>query len=181
MAAPRKLASHWATLAEDGAGLELEHFLSFRVVRLATALQRLAARKYLEPNGLTSPEWRILGLVRRLGPLPFAQVAARSTLDKAQVSRSVRKLQERGLIEVEPDAAHAQRLLLSTTAEGRKLHERVRRVAAREQVRLLSTLSPVQRDTLWHALQVLTAAAGEEPVALPEDAAIASRPERKTP
>jgi DNA-binding MarR family transcriptional regulator len=179
MPAPRKLESPWTALGEDGSLLELEHFLSFRVVRLATALQRLATREYLEPNGLTSPEWRILGLVRRFGPLPFAQVAARSTLDKAQVSRSVKKLQERGLLSVEPDSAHSQRLLLSATAEGRRLHERVRRAAGKEQVRLLSTLSPAQRDTLWHALQVLTAAAGDKPVPEAPDAA-STPPERKT-
>ncbi|MBL0420692.1 winged helix-turn-helix transcriptional regulator [Ramlibacter sp. AW1] len=180
MAARITPTTPWTTLAQDGCGLELEHFLSFRVVRLGTALQRLATREYLEPNGLTSPEWRILGLVRRFGPLPFAQVTAHSTLDKAQVSRSVKKLQERGLLEVEPDGSHAQRLLLATTAEGRRLHERVRRAARREQVRLLSTLSPAQRDTLWHALQVLTTAAGDQPVTLPDDAAGASPPERKT-
>jgi DNA-binding MarR family transcriptional regulator len=92
----------------------------------------------------------------------------------------VKKLQERGLLAVDPDAAHAQRLQLSTTAEGRRLHERVRRAARREQVRLLSTLSTAQRDTVWHALQVLTTAAGDKPVTLPQGATSASLPERET-
>jgi DNA-binding MarR family transcriptional regulator len=148
----------WTDLDADA--LQLEHFLSLHVVRLANALQRNAARDYLEPNGLTAPEWRILGFVRRFQPVPFGRITEHTLLDKAQVSRSVKRLQAQGLLDVEADEGHAQRLVLSITPAGKRLHEQVRRAAAKAQVRLLSTLAPSQREALWQALHVLAEEAG---------------------
>lgn len=165
----------WTALDQDGASLEVEHFLSFHVVRLAHSLQRMSGREYLDPHGLTAPEWRILGFVRRFGPVAFGRLTEHTLMDKAQVSRSVKRLQAQGLLGVETDEAHAQRLVLTVTAEGRRLHEKVRRAAAKTQVRLLSTLAPAQREALWQALHVLTAATGAK--ALP---AAEPTPARKT-
>jgi len=148
-------ACPWSALGADGAGLELEQFLSFHVVRLAHVLQRVSMRSYLEPHGLTIPDWRTLAFVQRYRPVPFAQLAARTSLDKAQLSRTVRSLRERGLIVTEGDAAHAQRVVLDITPSGRRLHARILPEAARMQAMLLSTLPVAAHKVLWRALHTL--------------------------
>ncbi|MBO9514793.1 MAG: winged helix-turn-helix transcriptional regulator [Variovorax sp.] len=145
----------WGRLEDSGDDLQLEQFLSFKVVRLAHALQRTSAREYLDAQGLTVSDWRVLALVRRYGPVQFGEVAQRSSLDKAQVSRTVRNLRERGLLQAEGDAAHAQRIVLSVTPAGKRMHAQVLPRAARAQARLLRTLAPADREALWRCLHLL--------------------------
>jgi DNA-binding MarR family transcriptional regulator len=150
-----KDACPWTEVDPHGAGLQLEDFLSFQVVRLASALQRVSSRVYLEPHDLTGPDWRVLSFVRQYGPVRFSELALRTSLDKAQISRTVKSLRERGLISADGDAEHAQRVVLDTTPAGRRLHARILPEAARTQARLLRALEPGEREALWSALHKL--------------------------
>jgi DNA-binding MarR family transcriptional regulator len=156
MSAP-VLPCPWLELDDAGGELGLEQFLSFHVVRLAQALQRASSRQYLDDVDLTVSDWRILALVRRYGPVQFAEVAQRSSLDKAQVSRTVKNLRERGLLAAEGDSAHAQRIVLSVTAAGRRAHAQVLPRAAKVQSGLLRALKPADREALWRSLHLLQA------------------------
>lgn len=147
----------WSRLEQQDEDLHLEQFLSFQVVRLAHALQRLSAREYLDPQGLTVSDWRVLALVRSCGPVQFAEVAQRSSLDKAQVSRTVKNLRERGLLQAEGDAEHAQRIVLSVTPAGKRAHAQVLPRAAKAQAQLLRTLAPADREALWRCVHQLQA------------------------
>jgi DNA-binding MarR family transcriptional regulator len=150
-----KDACPWTDVDPHGAGLQLEEFLSFQVLRLASALQKVSSRAYLEPHDLTGPDWRVLSFVRQYGPVRFGELALRTSLDKAQISRTVKSLRERGLISADGDADHAQRVILDTTAAGRRLHARVLPEAARTQAKLLRALPPAEREALWSALHKL--------------------------
>lgn len=152
----------WTRLEQQGEELQLEQFLSFQVVRLAHALQRASARAYLDDQELTVSDWRVLALVRRHGPVRFADVVQRSSLDKAQVSRTVRNLRERGLLQAEGDAEHAQRIVLSVTPAGRRAHAQVLPRAAQAQARLLRTLAPADREALWRCVHQLQASIHSE-------------------
>lgn len=155
-------ACPWTGVA-DGAELDLEHFPSFLLVRLASALQRNAVRAYLAPHDLTIPDWRVLNFVSRYGPVKFGEVAVRSSLDKAQVSRTVKQLQQRGLISAEGDPAHAQRLILAITTAGRRLLACVLPQASRAQAALLENLDDAERCALWRALHKLQVFADSAP------------------
>lgn len=148
-------ACPWTDVDAQGTGLQLEQFLSFQVVRLAHALQRVSSRSYLDAHDLTGPDWRVLSFVRQYGPVRFSELATRTSLDKAQISRTVKSLRERGLISADGDADHAQRVVLDATPAGRRLHARVLPEAARTQARLLHALEPAEREALWSALNKL--------------------------
>ncbi|MDB5948056.1 MAG: MarR family transcriptional regulator [Ramlibacter sp.] len=177
---PAQPACPWTDVDAHGSGLELEQFLSFQVVRLAHTLHRVSSRSYLDAHELTTPDWRVLAFVKRYGPVRFSELVARTSLDKAQVSRTVRSLRERGLISTEGDAGHAQRLVLDITRAGQRLHARVLPEAASTQARLLRKLEPAERQALWSALHKLQLhATGPVP---PEDGTAAgTRPSRKKP
>lgn len=152
----------WTDVDAHGTGLQLEQFLSFKLVRLAHAMQRLSTRAYLDPHGLTGPDWRVLGFVRQYGPVRFSELAARTSLDKAQISRTVKSLRERGLITADGDAEHAQRVVLDTTAAGKRLYARILPEAARTQGGLLNALEPAEREALWSALDKLQLQVGDK-------------------
>jgi DNA-binding MarR family transcriptional regulator len=170
----------WARPDADGSGLGLEDFLGFHVVRLAHALQRFSSRAYLDPHELTAPDWRILGFVQRYGPVQFSEITNRTSLDKAQVSRTVRSLRTRGLLRAEGDAAHVQRVVLSVTPAGQRLFKRILPSAARTQVQLLAALDPDERTVLWRALHKLHQHATDPALDWPAPATTHKKPRRKT-
>ena len=97
----------------------------FRLVRLASAIQKKVSRLYLEPHRLTNPDWRVLGFVHRYGPVKSSLLTERTSLDKAQVSRTVKKLAAQKLVRVAADPRHAPTHVLDLTAAGRRLYDRI--------------------------------------------------------
>ena len=90
-------ANPWLTLSSHGANLNIEDFLTFKITRLSNALRTNLTKRYLEEFDLSLPEWRLLALVTRFSPLRFSEVTARSSMDKGQVSRTLRTMTKRGL------------------------------------------------------------------------------------
>src|SRR5262249_26083049 len=90
-------ACPWLALSRNGASLHIEDFLTFRLTRLSNALRNNMTNPYLEEFELSLPEWRLLALVARFSPLRFSELTSRSSMDKGQVSRTLRVMTKRGL------------------------------------------------------------------------------------
>jgi DNA-binding MarR family transcriptional regulator len=75
--------------------------------------------------------------------------------DKTRIIADLDDLQERGLIDREPDPADRRVRLLRLTPEGRRVHTAVRRAIRAEEERLLAELPPADRRTFLRALQHL--------------------------
>ena len=86
-----------STCRRTGSNLNVEDFLTFRITRLSNALRTHLTKRYLEEFGLSLPEWRLLALVARFAPMRFSEVTSRSSMDKGQVSRTLRVDGEEGL------------------------------------------------------------------------------------
>jgi DNA-binding MarR family transcriptional regulator len=78
--------------------LRLETFFSFRVSILAKLLDRRLARLVGEQFGLALAEYRVLAQITMRPQSTVRAIAARTFVDKAQVSRAVAVLEEQGLI-----------------------------------------------------------------------------------
>lgn len=87
----------WIALSRTGSSLNVEDFLTFRITRLSNALRTDLTKRCLEDFNLSLPEWRLLALVARFGPLRFSELTVRSGMDKGQVSRTLRVMAKRGL------------------------------------------------------------------------------------
>ena len=75
--------------------------------------------------------------------------------DKTRLIAVLDELQERGLIEREPDPADRRVRLLRLTPEGRRLHASVRSEIRAEERRLLDRLPAADRQVFLRALQAL--------------------------
>jgi DNA-binding MarR family transcriptional regulator len=139
------------------AAVDLESLPSFLLVRVVSAIQKKVTRHYLDPHALTNPDWRVLGFVHRYGPVKSSLLTERTSLDKAQVSRTVRKLEAQGLLRIAADPEHARRTVLELTAAGRRLYGRILPEAARAQQQLLLALEPAERTAFYGALRKLQA------------------------
>ena len=170
---PRKTSSKaspspWQHLSRNGTGLNVEDFLTFRLTRLSNALRTNLTKRYLEEFNLSLPEWRLLALVTSFSPLRFSELTSRSSMDKGQVSRTLRELTKRGLIKMKivknrgsrSTEALAAPVVVAVTAAGRNLHKTVLPVARKRQVEFLMTLNESERVALYATLDKLFVAIG---------------------
>lgn len=103
----------------------IEDALTFRIARFAAINAYDGGHLFRAAFQLTMNEVRLLGLIGAHQPVTFAWIAKRLYMDKGQLSRLVRAIQERGLIGSAPNAEDARQLNLSLTEAGTALHERL--------------------------------------------------------
>jgi DNA-binding MarR family transcriptional regulator len=160
-----EMEATWAEPGSEGDRLRIHEFPTFHLLRLATLAKASVAREYLEPAGISVPEWRLLAAVVNFSPIPFSELTAITTMDKGQVSRTLRSAQAKGYIatEVVPmdrrggeaGGSSISRVVVSITPAGRALYERVMPIAQRYQVGMLELLSADERRVLLDVLHRL--------------------------
>lgn len=165
----RRSASPWSSLSRNGASLHIEDFLTFRLTRLSNALRNNMTKRYLEEFDLSLPEWRLLALVTRFSPLRFSELTSRSSMDKGQVSRTLRVMTKRGLTKTKVIAQRGSRsaealaapVSVSITPKGKALYQAVLPMAQRRQAQILQTLNESERVGLYNALDKLFTVIGD--------------------
>ena len=139
--------------------LDLETFLPYRLSVLSERISNAIARVYAKRFALSIPEWRLIAVLGRFGPLSANGVACRTYMDKVRVSRAVQRLLERGLIERATDAADRRRSILRLSPEGAAIRAEVAPLALDIERRLMAVLSPEDRTQLDRLLKLLDASA----------------------
>ncbi|QYZ69349.1 MarR family transcriptional regulator [Neotabrizicola shimadae] len=81
-------------------------------------------KRHTDAEGLTQPQWRVLRALAAGEPLDVSTISDRCVLMQPSVSRLLKGLVERGLIE-NVEGTDARRRLLALTPKGRALFERV--------------------------------------------------------
>ncbi len=104
----------------------LEDNVGVRLVRLADVFSRLAKMGVEEPWGLRNTDLRILNTLDGAGRVPISEIARRTHVDKAWISRSVRELVEKGLIDRISDPDDSRLLLAMLTSAGQELLDQIR-------------------------------------------------------
>lgn len=152
-APPEGSACPWADLPPDGDALAVHDFLTTLFSHTSNALRRAITLPYAERFDLSVSEWRILSVLAHAGTLPFSELVDLAAADKAQVSRAMRLLGERGLVEMQaPGTKSRKGLVCLMTARGQALYEEVIPIARRSQAAMILSLSREERSTLYTVL-----------------------------
>ena len=141
----------------DIEALQFEDFFTFRLSLLNDLLGREGARRWFSRFGLTLPQRRLLLSIGRFPGRSIAELSRITQMDKAQVSRSGRDLERRGVVRSRDDDDDARLKRLDLTAEGKKLHRAVFKVAQARQAAILSALGRAEVRELYRLLAKLTA------------------------
>jgi len=126
--------------------VDLDRFVPALLVSISDRLTSTSSKIYRKHFRVGITEWRIMA---RLAIEPWSTPQAIGQLiglDKAAVSRSVRAMEERLLVEVRSHPSDNRSYLLALTGPGRQLHNRILRVAFEREERLLSCLTGRERD-----------------------------------
>jgi DNA-binding MarR family transcriptional regulator len=156
----------WLDPGEQGEALQIHQFPTFVILRLATMARNHLTRRYLDPYGITLPEWRLLALLARFGTMRFSEVTAGSSMDKGQVSRTLKAIHGKGLVRLDAlasversrNAAISPRIQVVISPKGRSLFNRILPIAQAQQAKVLEALTLEERRMFYAAsLRILQA------------------------
>lgn len=118
--------------------LRLQDYLPYRLAVTSNLVSRLVARAYQDQFGVTIWEWRVIAILGEGEPMTSQAISDSAAMDKVSVSRAVRSLEERGLVERKRNAADRRSRLLCLTEAGRCIYEEIAPVALEREAALLS-------------------------------------------
>ena len=128
---------------------DLEHFLPYRLSVLTNTISEGLARRYRDLQPLSVTEWRILAVLGRFPGLVASEVCDRTAMDKVAISRGVRSLMEKGILDRQQDRSdrRRQRLFISP-GRGERVLQQIVPVALRYECQLVESLDAGELEVL---------------------------------
>jgi DNA-binding MarR family transcriptional regulator len=122
--------------------LDLDRFVPYRLSVLSNRISNAIAREYSARFGLSIPEWRVMAVLGGTPGLSARDVAARTEMDKVQVSRAVASLMHDRRVQRQTDDADARVSRLSLSVKGRAIYDEIVPLALYLEAQFLAALSP---------------------------------------
>lgn len=119
-----------------------ERHLPYRLLMLGKMLDRISTQHIRDLAGVTLAEWRVIVHLAVMGARSASEVSAAALVDRAEVSRAVRALEEKGFLVRSEHPRNRKSSLLSVTPEGRNIYERMLRQRRHFYGALMSDLAP---------------------------------------
>ena len=115
----------------------MEDLVPVRVMRIADVISRLATRGFKARFNLRNTDLRILNLLHHARGMTVNEIARRTHVDKAWISRSLRQLSEKGLVKRSSDKNDSRMAVIKLTKVGQSLLEEIQPIAAATEDRML--------------------------------------------
>jgi DNA-binding MarR family transcriptional regulator len=128
--------------------LDLPNYFPAIMTAIANQWSRESAAAYLEEFDVSLAEWRLIALMAAEPWITASRVDVVIGMDKASVSRGVRLLEHRGLVETRPNALDPRRREMNLTSAGRDLQSRIAAIALAREAKILDCLDANERKTL---------------------------------
>jgi len=128
--------------------LRLHDYLPYRLALASHRVSRMVGRAYRARFGLSIPEWRVIAILGEDREATAQGLGDAAGLDKVSVSRAVRALVDRGLVEKRPHGRDRRSSLLRLTADGEAVYADVAPAALEAEAALLAGLSDEEAQVL---------------------------------
>ena len=135
--------------------IELESFLPYQVILLADRVSRHSAAIVKRFRDLNLSQWRVLAAVAEVEGRTAGDVVAVTPMDKGLVSRAVKSLIERRLIERRASDSDGRVGHLYLTRRGQRTYRDIARDVRAMEATMLDALAPRDRQTLQRAMSRL--------------------------
>ena len=143
--------------------LLLEQFLPYRLSVLANTVSDSMASLYRDRFGLSIPDWRVMAVLARFPGSSAQGLVEHTRMDKVAISRSVSRLEERGLLLRQVADTDRRRSELWLSEQGEAVYAEIVPLARDFEMRLIEGLDDRQRKVMDELLVTLQAAAENLP------------------
>lgn len=150
-APPRNAPPRNAPVA--GHDAEVNRYLAAYIMGVANRLANGASSHYRKRFDIGMSEWRALMAIGTSTHRIVREVAEMADLDYALASKSLKGLQQRALVRIEPTQRRGRAAIVSLTPAGLQVYRGLRASALRRQKRLLSAFTEAEVQTLWKLLR----------------------------
>jgi homoprotocatechuate degradation regulator HpaR len=138
---------------------DFAHSLPMALLRAREAVMA-HFRPLLREHDVTEQQWRVLRALREAGSLEVTALAERCFILMPSLSRILRNLEERGLVERRTVPADQRRARISISAAGRRLVARVAPHSEAVYGEIARRIGARRLDEAYRLLDELTAALG---------------------
>jgi DNA-binding MarR family transcriptional regulator len=115
----------------------LEDLVAVRIARLADVVARLAGQSVTVQVGVPHTDMRLLNLLDGTEGVTVNEIARRAHIDRAWVSRCLRRLEKSGLVSRRGSRTDARVCVVTLSAKGRATLDKIRPMTASREKRLL--------------------------------------------
>ena len=139
--------------------LDIDHYAPFLLNAVSSAWQRQTSAIYRSRFELGIVDWRVIAMLNIEPDITANRVCEVIRLDKAAVSRSLKQLNERGLVDYEASATDPRKRRWRLTEAGHRTHADLLDVALRCEAQMLADIPPDELEmflkTMRHMLRNL--------------------------
>lgn len=144
----RKAPAPKPRTARAPAAFDLEAFLPFQLSVVANRLSQSVGRAISQRFSLQIPEWRIVVVLGKYGPLSALEIARKTSMDKARVSRAQHRLVDLGLASMHPAEDDRRKVIVSLEPEGLRIYKEMVPLALAAARQLLANIAPKRLEML---------------------------------
>lgn len=137
------------------APIDFDRHLPAQLMLLGGTIGRHALLEGARKLDLDLREWRVIQVVGTQGRSTINDVADRIAMDRGGTSRSIARLETRGILKRASNAEDRRRSLVDLTAKGWTLHDQIVRFVRNYRERLLRRISPKDREHLQRTMSDL--------------------------
>ncbi len=141
--------------------LDLKTFLPYRLSVLEQQISHSISKKYKDRFQLSRMQWRVLSTLAMFHGITAKEICDFTRMEKMQVSRAIKSLEVRGLLQQIKKPSDHRAYTLSLTAQGESIYQQIVPGVLEEEQRLFSCLEPHERDTLFKLVHKLCLSLGK--------------------
>ena len=145
----------------DSIVYDLNRHLTYRLARLQSQLSAQATDILKQYTNISLSEWRVLAILTDPKITFQKDVLKAMGLDKGQISRTLKRLSEKGLITMESDKQDHRNKLVTLTAEGAALVQKMVHIMLARQAHLQSDFSETELGNLFAYIELLEKRTGQ--------------------
>ena len=120
--------------------VSLDRTITHRLHTLSKLTDRITQGAYVTDAGIPMSEGRCLAAIGQFSPLSISDLALQSNLNKSQASRAVQSLVDQGLVCKAASALDGRGVVLTLTAQGTLVWQRVMAVIERRNEEIIACL-----------------------------------------
>jgi DNA-binding MarR family transcriptional regulator len=142
--------------------LRLRNFLPYRLSVLSNTVSRKIADLYDREFGLSIWQWRVMAVLGESAGITATEIGQVTAMDKVAVSRAVAGLLDSGHVARKASAEDGRRSLLTLTAKGKGVYDKIVPIALAAERDLVNALSADEQEQLARLMEKLARTAEPE-------------------